>query len=244
MTVFCSIMGAACLLYYIILALRAGPAVNFGWFWIMLGVLFLLAAFLRRFPDRAVCVWTQRLLLAALAVLFVMVGIFTGIVIRGMNSAIPEDLSYVIVLGAQVRGLAPSLALMQRIEKAEEIVKENPDLPMILSGGQGPGEKISEAQCMWNCLTERGVSPDRLILEDQSTSTRENLLFSDRLTGCSKKSTALISNDFHICRALKIARSVGYEDVYGIAAKSEPIMKPHYFVREAVALIVLTLPLS
>ena len=74
--------------------------------------------------------------------------------------------------------------------------------------------------------------------------TRENLLFSDRLTGCSKKSTALISNDFHIYRALKIARSVGYEDVHGIAAASEPLMKPHYVVREAAALTAITLRLS
>ena len=155
-----------------------------------------------------------------------------------------DDLSYVIVLGTQVRGTRPSLALMQRITKAQEVAQNNPDLTFILSGGQGQGEDISEAQCMWNYLTQSGVSPDRLILEDRSTTTRENLLFSDRLTGCSKKSTALISNDFHIYRALKIARSVGYEDVHGIAAASEPLMKPHYVVREAAALTAITLRLS
>ena len=244
MTVFCTIMGTACFLYYVFLALRAGIMVNFGWFWIVMGALFLFVAFLRRFPDSAAAVWAQRILLFVLAAVFLVIGFFSAFVISGMSSAVSDDLSYVIVLGTQVRGTRPSLALMQRITKAQEVAQNNPDLTFILSGGQGQGEDISEAQCMWNYLTQSGVSPDRLILEDRSTTTRENLLFSDRLTGCSKKSTALISNDFHICRALKIARSVGYEDVYGIAAKSEPIMKPHYFVREAVALIVLTLPLS
>ena len=244
MTVFCTIMGAACLLYYVFLALHAGFMVNFGWFWIIMGILFLLAAFVRRLPDSTAAVWAQRILLFVLAAVILVIVFFSAFVIKGMNTTVSDDLQYAIVLGTQVKGSRPSLALMQRLVKAKETAQECPDLTFILSGGQGQGEDISEAQCMWDYLTANGVSSDRLILEDRSTTTRENLLFSDRLTGCSKKSTALISNDFHIYRALKIARSVGYEDVRGIAAGSEPLMKPHYIVREAVALAALTLRLS
>ena len=90
---------------------------------------------------------------------------------------------------------------------------------------------------MWNELTKAGVDEERLILEDQSTTTRENLVFSDRLCGCAKKRCGILSNDFHLYRALKLARKLGYEDVYGIAGESEVLMKPHYIVREAAALI-------
>ena len=237
MTMVCTTLGAACLLYYALLAFRAGPMVNFGWFWILAGAGFWLAAFLRRFPERLAAVWVSRLILVSLAVVFLLIGILSVFVISGMNPPVPGSLDYVIVLGAHVRGKRPSLALSQRIEKAKETSEEYPEAVLILSGGQGSGEEISEAQCMWNELTKAGVDEERLILEDQSTTTRENLEFSDRLCGCAKKRCGILSNDFHLYRALKLAGKLGYEDVYGIAGESEVLMKPHYIVREAAALI-------
>lgn len=233
----CITLGILCLLYYILLVIRAGIMVNFGWFWLMAGAGFLLAAYLRSALKCSAAIWISRLMVAALAAVVILIGIFSVQVISGMHPSAPEQLDYVIVLGAQVRGKAPSLALSQRIEKAVEIAARDPDVILILSGGQGRGEEISEAQCIRNELTAAGVEEERLILEDQSTSTRENLLFSDRLTGCAKKRCGILSNDFHLSRALKIAGKVGYEDVYGIAGRSEVLMKPHYIVREAVALI-------
>lgn len=237
MAAVCIALGILCLLYYILLVIRAGIMVNFGWFWLMAGAGFLLAAYLRSMLKCSAAIWISRLAVAALAAGFALIGIFSIQVISGMHPSAPEHLDYVIVLGAQVRGKVPSLALSQRIEKAVEIAGQDPDLTLILSGGQGRGEEISEAQCMWNALTAAGVEEERLILEDQSTSTRENLLFSDRLTGCAKKRCGILSNDFHLCRALKIAKKAGYEEAYGIAGKSEVLMKPHYIVREAVALL-------
>ena len=237
MTSVCTALGAACLLYYVLLVFRAGLMVNFGWFWILAGAGFLLAAFFRRFPERTLAVWTSRLILIGLAVVFLLIGVLSAVVIRGMNPAAPDSLDYVIVLGAQVRAKSPSLALEQRIERAREASVEYPDALLVLSGGQGRGEEISEAQCMWNELTRMGVDRKRLILEDQSTSTRENLIFSDRRCGCRKKKCGIVTNDFHIFRALGTARKAGYEEVYGLAGKSEILMKPHYIVREAAALL-------
>ena len=237
MTTVCTILGAACILYYLLLALRAGWMVNFGWFWILAGAGFLLAALLRRFPERTAAVWASRVILAGLVAVFVLIGILSVVVISGMNPAEPDRLDYVIVLGAQVRGKAPSLALQQRITKAAQAAQQYPDATLILSGGQGSGEEISEAQCMWNGLTAAGVDEKRLVLEDRSTTTRENLLYADQLCDCRKKRCGIVSNDFHIYRALKIARKAGYEDVYGLAGESEILMKPHYIVREAAALL-------
>ena len=90
---------------------------------------------------------------------------------------------------------------------------------------------------MENYLTAHGISRERLVLEEKSTNTKENLKFSDALTGCSQKNTGILSNNFHVYRAVKIAEKAGYEHHYGIAAPSDPIMQVHYVVREAAALI-------
>ena len=230
-------LGTLCILYYLFLVLHAGIFVNFGWFWAVTGGAFLLNAFLHRFPNSPGAVWAGRFLTAALAALIVLIGILCAVIVSGIHSTVPGGLDYVIVLGAQVRKTVPSRALLQRIRTAQEIAKENPEVKLILSGGQGSGEEITEARCMWNWLTENGIDEGRLILEEKSTTTQENLVFSDQLTGCSQKSCAIISNDFHLYRASKIAGKAGYQDVHTVSAGSEPLMKPHYFVREAVALL-------
>lgn len=86
-------------------------------------------------------------------------------------------------------------------------------------------------------LTERGIPKERLILEETSTSTKENLEFSDALTGCGKKRTGILSNNFHVYRAVLLAQKLGYEHAEGIAAASDPLMQVHYVVREAAALL-------
>ena len=121
-------------------------------------------------------------------------------------------------------------------QKAEEYLKENPGTIAVLSGGKGSGENISEAQAMYDCLVEAGIEEERLIKEDKSTSTVENLEFSAALIGKGGR-IGIISQNFHIYRALKLAEHQGYQDVYGIAASSEPIYQPHFMVREAFAIM-------
>ena len=86
-------------------------------------------------------------------------------------------------------------------------------------------------------LEDRGIAPERLIKEDKSTSTEENLRFCAGLIGGSDASVGIISNNFHICRALMIAGKQGYTNVCGIAAYSDPKFQVHYMVREAFALV-------
>ncbi len=238
MTITCVILGIACILYYVILAVYAGPAFNFGWFWIALGAAFLLIAYLGRFPNSAALTWTRRILLIIVAAGIVLLVVLGSFVIKGMTTQEPESLDYVIVLGTQVKGSTPSRALRRRMVKAIDAAQTYPQAALILSGGKGKGENISEAECMREYLTENGVDEGRIILEDQSTTTQENLIFSDRLTGCSKKSCGIISNDFHICRALLLARKLGYQDAYGLPGQGDSLMELHYIVRESVGIFV------
>ncbi len=238
MSIVYMIVGIACILYYVILAIYAGPAFNFGWFWIALGGAFVVIGLMGRYPDMPAVVWARRILLVIVLAGILLLGITSIFVVKGMVEPEPERIDYAVILGAQVRGSNPSRALLKRLKKAMEVAEKYPQVTLILSGGQGSGEDISEAQCMYDYLTQNGVDESRLVLEDKSTTTRENLIFSDKLTGCSKKDCGIISNDFHICRALLIADKVGYEKPCGLPGEGDPIIELHYIVREATALII------
>ena len=90
---------------------------------------------------------------------------------------------------------------------------------------------------MLEYLTAEGIPEERLLSEDRSTSTKENLIFSDELTGCAQEPCGILSNNFHVFRAVTLARELGYRDPAGIPARSDPVMQVHYVVRETVALV-------
>lgn len=236
----CIISGIICLLYYLVLILYAGITADFAWIWLFAaGVLGGSGALVRYGYRHSGCfpVWLRGAVLFVLAVGFLVFFLLCGKVLGGMMSQGSAGLDYVVVLGAQVKGDAPSRALHKRLKKALEYAQENENTVLILSGGQGSGEDITEAECMRRWLAERGVLPQRLVLEETSTNTMENLKFSDELTGCAQTRTGILSNNFHVYRAVELAKKLGYEQTEGIAAESDPIMQVHYVVREIFALV-------
>ncbi len=145
---------------------------------------------------------------------------------RGSKSKPKEDTECLVVLGAGVYGTRPSASLRSRMDAALEYLKSHPNVSAILSGGQGPGEDISEAEAMRRYLTQHGVEESRLILEDKSTSTVENLTFSFDIAkekGFSK--LTVVTNEFHMYRSSRLASNMGY-DVGGIPA---PVPKQGLF---------------
>ena len=156
------------------------------------------------------------------------------------NSDRPSDA--VIVLGAGVNGTVPSLALATRIDVATDYLEAHPDVPAILSGGQGPGEDITEARAMYDALTKRGIEPGRLILEERSTSTAENFRYSGELLvesgmDMAESTIAVVTNDFHCFRAGMIARRAGLT-VFELPAELPwKWLSVNYYVREAFALV-------
>ncbi len=96
---------------------------------------------------------------------------------KSKESSYPDDIDYMVVLGARLYGRVPSPALYERLEKAYEYVKDKKDLKIIVTGGQGENEDIPEAKAMKIFLVEKGIDKERIILEDKSTSTYENLKF-------------------------------------------------------------------
>lgn len=147
------------------------------------------------------------------------------------------DADYIIVLGAAVHGDTPSLSLLERLEAAKDYLVNNPNTVAIVSGGQGGGENISEAQAMYNWLSENGIDSGRIIMEDKAASTYENLKYSfeiiDSLGGGEYSKIAVITSEYHIYRAKLIANTLGTE-VHTIAAHTTyPTVRLNYFIREA-----------
>lgn len=232
-------LGILCFAYFLILMIKR---VDFCVIWLLAAVCFAAAGgyltYCSKYPAGfripAPLMATLGIAAAAGLALFLVV---EGLILRTMLEKPRQNLEYVIVLGAQVRGKTPSRALLRRLEAAEEYLKENPETIAVLSGGQGDGEDITEAQCMYEYLTAQGIEGDRLLKEERSTSTQENLQFSAEVIGTKETSVGILSNNFHVYRAKLLAQKQGYTQVSGISARSDWRLQVHYLVREFFALI-------
>jgi uncharacterized SAM-binding protein YcdF (DUF218 family) len=145
------------------------------------------------------------------------------------------NVDYIIILGAKVNGTIPSLALQYRIDTAAEYMKNNSDTIAIASGGQGPGEHISEAEAIKQRLMDHGISAERILVEDQSTDTAENIKFSKELLTDEWNSGLVVTNDFHIYRAKSIARDQGLE-LDGLPADTPAVAVVKSYGREYLAI--------
>ena len=149
------------------------------------------------------------------------------------------DADYIIVLGAGVNGSVPSLSMINRMTPTIEYLESHPDCIAILTGGQGEGENLSEAQAMFDYLTAHGIDPSQLIMEDKATSTEENLKFSFEIIGdeLDSSAVAVVSSEYHLHRAKTMAEMLGVE-VYGIPGRtSYPVLMINYFIREAFGMV-------
>jgi len=161
-----------------------------------------------------------------------------GLIIRGMHPASSNNKTdYIIVLGCQVVGIYPSVPLIRRVNKAEGYLNEHDDVKVIVSGGQGPGEDISEAEAMRRLLITRGIEADRILMEDNSSNTKENLLFSDELYNLKEKNIIIVTTDYHMFRSIAIAKKLGFKNASGLPSRSQRSVLPVYLFREYFAVI-------
>ena len=160
------------------------------------------------------------------------------ICIIGAAGKKPEGNETLVVLGSKVSAYGPSLMTAQRLKAAIGFMNEHPDTKCVLSGGQGPDEPFSEAKGMFDYMVNRGISEDRLYLEDRSTNTRENLRFSKELIEKEglNENIAIVSNEFHLYRAGQIAKKLGlnYKTIPG---RSLIYLFPTYYIRELYAIL-------
>lgn len=146
---------------------------------------------------------------------------------------------YAIVLGCGLFGETPSWLLAERLKTALEYARTYPECKLVLSGGQGYGELISEAEAMRRYLVQEGIEQERLILEDSSRNTYENLVNSNRILderdGAVVHDCIIISNDFHLYRAKRLARIIGING--DTLAAPTPVGTVGMFLREGISVI-------
>ena len=174
-----------------------------------------------------------------------------------------QNLDYVIVLGTRVTPDGISRSLKERLDTAIQYSEDNPETIFVLSGGKGKDEPVSEAEAMRDYMVYNGIAPDKILLETHSESTVENIAYSrlvieedraKRKDRQEKKSDrvklpgegmvmapdkptqiGILTNDFHIFRAKKIAKEWGIKDAAGIPSPSDPVLFIHQCVRESLA---------
>ena len=206
----------------------------------VLFIFYLLEHFARR--GHRAAAWCELALIAALLLGFSLFTVLETMVVRG-SFADESDapVSAVIVLGAGVNGETPSLTLRPRIDAAAAYLEEHPAVPVVLSGGQGPGEAITEAECMRRALVRRGVDESRLYPEERSTSTQENLRYSrailEELGVDPAQRVAIVTSDFHLCRArLMWGGDTAAVPAHLPSALYFQCLTVNYFIREAFGL--------
>lgn len=226
------ILGILCALYGIaVFLIRSGTM--FYAVWLALGAFFIFLGFAARihlwsrFPKAA-----RILFLTAAAAGILLLLVCEGIVLSGYGSRAPAGLDYLIVLGAQVREDGPSAVLKYRLDAAAEYMSQNSDTLCIVTGGKGEEEPLTEGEGMRRYLVLQGVDPSRIIVEDKARNTVQNIRLSMQLMSSPDASAALVTNNFHVARALALARKQGLTDISAIAAPSDPLYLPNNMFRE------------
>lgn len=238
--VFFYVLGAVAIVYCALVAL-VGFGTRFFLVWGVLGVCSIAfgLALQRRWLE-----WLPRpLRLAGIGVAAAGVLVFCAVeaLILSRFGAEPEPgADYCIVLGAQWKANGPSEALRRRLDKALEYLEENPGTRVVVTGGQGSDEIMAEADGMAGYLQEAGIAPERILVENKSRNTHENLAFSAELPGLDlDKETCrvvVVTSNFHVFRAVGIAKKQGYQ-AEGLAADSVRYMLPNNLLREFVGVL-------
>lgn len=240
------IIGILCLVYYLACVIYAGIRSSYLWLWLAGGLLCLAGALFLYYGEKQNMVWdipfaVKIVLLLAAAAILLCFAVVEARILEQADKRIMPNLDYIIVLGAQVKKKGPSRALQHRIDTAYDYLCTNGGTTAVLSGGRGADEPETEASCMARALESRGISPKRLICEEKSVNTDENFKYSMSLIEEEDASIGVVTNNFHLYRAIAIGEKQWGRKVYGIAAPSHSIMQLHYLVREFLAIIKDTL---
>lgn len=209
-----------------------------GLFFAGVGCLLLAFTGLGVMKNKRTAVILRRLLLGLLVTGVILFTALEIPVLINAKSDADVEASYLIVLGAGVNGTTPSLILQDRLREALAYLEQYPDAIAVVSGGQGPGEDITEAEAMQTWLLEHGIPQARIIKEDAATSTEENIVFSMkkiRENGGEGSKIAIVTNEWHVYRAKYIAKSLGCEAVCVAAETSWLSLAVNYSIREAFA---------
>ena len=181
--------------------------------------------------------WIRRGVISLLVIILSLTVVETGCIVSACMKK-PAENATAVVLGCRVYGERPSLSLVERLEAACVYLEENPEAVCVVSGGRGEGENISEAEAMYRWLVARGIDGARIYKEDKSTSTDENIAFSQKVIQENglNEDIAVVTSEYHSYRAGIIAEK--YNLNYGTAPGQTAWWTfPTFYVRELYAIL-------
>ena len=228
--------AAACFAYYVWIGVSARFGLDMSWMWLAAGGALALAGFacLAPLPGWMRAAW-RTLLCAGLALLAALL----GLVISGMRGTPPADLDYLIVLAARAsrRTARPAPRCATGWTRRSNIwpptLRRSPSPPADRAR-TNRSARPSASATRWS---RRASARERILLEDRSTSTAENLAFSLALLDSPDASVGVVTNNFHVYRATRLAERAGYKNVFGVAASYTGPTLPHFMAREAACLV-------
>lgn len=233
-----AMLGIACICYAFALFFTGfGGYLSFVWL-VPAGLSFFFVQILRgRIIVRK---WMKKLMLWILVPLVSLFLITEAVIVSGFFDKSDKEPDYIVVLGTTVYRSGPCYLLRQRLQEAAKWSKEYEDAVIVVTGGQGKTEPFPEGTEMKRYLVEElGIDEKRIYVEDKSINTFENMTFTGKILeeefvdfSYKDSSVLLVTNNFHMFRAKKIAQKAGYENVTGAAAETLIYLFPHYMVRE------------
>ena len=183
--------------------------------------------------------WLKWTLISVYGIYALVTAIIGSLIYKKAHEQPENGVDALIVLGCGVRGERVSLTLKYRLDRAIEYLEANPDTIAVLSGGQGRGENISEAEAMQRYMLSHGIDEARIIKEDRSRSTEQNFLFSKKLIDerfPNGARLAFVTTGFHVLRAELVAKKQGI-DITGFGAKEVFYIAPNNYMREVLAIV-------
>lgn len=167
-----------------------------------------------------------------------------GAVLHGSYDHVQGDPQIMVILGCQVKSWGPSILLQDRLDKALDYLEEHPDMTVVVSGGQGPDEHVTEAQAMYDYLVVHGVNGEQILLEEESHNTVQNLKYTRELLESEgydlTADIVVVSNGFHLTRVQML-----WERVWGSGDNLSTLAAPSshmpsrlkMYIREPIALV-------
>lgn len=228
-----------CLLHFCLIISYSGIGATFSEFWLAAGIVsgfFSILSWYILQHNIRVNDSFLRFLIIIMIIGFCIFAFIEVTLIRNRKQVADPGMDYIIILGAQIKGTKITKSLAKRLDTALSYLRANPETIAIVSGGKGEKETISEAEAMKHYLQEKGIAKHRIIKEDKSRNTFENIRNSKILLK-ENSMVAIVTNGFHLYRSIRIAKKQGLIKVQGQAAPTDRVLAVNYYVREAVGVL-------
>lgn len=232
------ILSLLSLLYYGMIIIYAGVGTAFSDFWLVLGMAGIFISIFMKYLLIYEIEIAHPFYILFRVMAIVGSAIFTlvevTLIYHSKQKAGP-GINNMIILGAQIKGKDISKTLIKRLDTASRYMKENPGTVAVVSGGKGEKEALTEAEAMKQYLLLQGIKEKRIIKEDKSRNTFENILYSKPFLK-SDSPVVIVTNGFHIFRSVQLAKKQGLV-AQGLAAPTDGLLAVNYYVREAVGVL-------